>query len=262
MPFRIACTTALLMCCLANLSFADDLWNEKKGEHFLIYYQSDSSFAERVLEQAEEVYERETGYFGSISGKNFWLWDNRCKLFLYNSQHAYLNATGQPEWSSGYADVGERAIVSYERAPEFLDTVLPHEMAHLIFREFVEVGNRSVPRWLDEGFAISQEKNVRDYLDETIKKAVHQQGSIPLEELNRAGALHGAPANQARLFYAEAQSLARFLIEGRDGSHFLNFCRSLRDNASFEEALVKGYQNEFSSIDTLEKKWKKFVMAS
>ncbi len=262
MRFRVAFLTILIVGCFFPLCFADSEWNEAKGKHFIIYYQTTPALAEETLTQAENIYSDEVRYFGSIPEQGFWSWENRCKIYLYDSQSTYLSATGQPEWSDGFADVKERAIISYENAPDFLDTVLPHEMAHLIFRDFVEVGNRQVPRWLDEGFAISQEKRARIYLDEAIKRAVSLGRSIPLREFNRLSALHSTPADQARLFYAQAQSVTRFLLEGRDSSHFLNFCRSLRDGKNFKEALQKGYQTEFSSEDVFEKKWKKFVMAS
>ena len=262
MRLRLVFLTIFLTGGLSLSGFSDSSWNEKKGHHFIVYSQKDSSFAERILEKADDIYQDEIRYFGSLPEQNFWSWDNRCKIYLYESQDAYLTATKQPDWSSGFADIHERAIVSYENAPDFLDMVLPHEMAHLIFREFVETNNRQVPRWLDEGFAISQERRARLYLDEAIKRAVSSGHSIPISEFNRLSAMHSTPTDQAKLFYAQAQSLTRFLIERRDNSYFLNFCRSLRDGTNFEEALRKGYKEEFSSTETLEKKWKKFVMAS
>ena len=261
MSFRAALMTVFVLGCLQSACRADSSWNEKKGEHFIVYFQTDGAFAESALASADHIYEEEVRYFGSMP-QDFWLWDNRCKIYLYDSQESYLVATHQPDWSNGYADVHERAIVSYEGAADFLEMVLPHEMAHLIFREFVEAGNTKVPRWLDEGFAISQEKKTRSYLDQAIKRAVSSDKAIEIGELNRFSALHMTPADQAKLFYAEAQSLTHFLLEGRDGSHFLNFCRSLRDGADMEEALRKGYPGEFSTVVTFEKKWKKFVMAS
>ena len=242
-------------------NFANIEWKERKGSHFILYEQEENAFSDEVLSKAEDFYQSTIRYFGSISDQGFWTWDHRCKIFIYESRTEYLNNTGQPDWSSGFANIKERAIVSYQNAPDFLESVLPHEMAHLIFREFIEADNRQVPRWLDEGFAIAQEVHMRVALDEAVKRAVHSNAAIPIGNLGQIGALHVRQAEQAKLFYAEAQSLTRFLLTGRDSSYFINFCRSLRDGLGLEEALRKSYR-EFSSLEDLEKSWKKHVLQS
>ena len=263
MPLRFVVLFLLFFTCTKSaFAIEEASWKEKKGSHFLIYEQEESSFAAQVLDKAEDFYQDEIRYFGTLPENSFWSWENRCKIYLYHSRAEYMTQTRQPEWSSGYADVKRRAIVSYEDAPDFLESVLPHEMAHLIFREFIEADNQRVPRWLDEGFAIAQESAMRTSLDETIRKAVRSNSTIPLRDLNAVGSLHNHPAEQARLFYAQAQSLTRFLLEDRDSSYFVNFCRALRDGLGLEEALRKSYGSDFSSLDTFEKNWKRYVLES
>ena len=261
MPFRFFSSLLIAWLVLgSSVIFGSEYpnWQEKKGSHFIVYAQQHSSFTDDVLRKAEDVYEDIVRYFGSLPKNDFWTWDNRCKVYIYPSRSEYVRLTKQPEWSSGFADIRRRTIVSYVDAPDFLDSVLPHEMAHLIFREFIETDNRQVPRWLDEGFAISQEKNIRVSLDETIRHAVEANSTMTLQELSTMSSLHMRPTDQARLFYAQAQSITRFLLERRDASYFINFCRLLRDGVNLEEALRRSYQ-DFDTLRELEESWKRHV---
>lgn len=241
--------------------FADAAWKEKKSHHFIVYEEKESSFSDEVLRRGESVYQDIIRYFGALSPGGFWTWDNRCQIYLYRTREFYVAATRQPAWSSGFANIAGRAIVSYVGAPGFLDSVLPHEMGHLVFREFIQEDNREVPRWLDEGFAIAQEAQIRTALDETIRKAVRSHDSIPVSDLSRVGSWHNLPAEEAKLFYAEAQSLTRFLLDRYDSSHFIQFCRLLRDGATLEDALRKSYYQDFPSIAAFEKEWKHYVLS-
>lgn len=237
-------------------------WAEKKGSHFVVYQREESNFGDEVLRRAEEAYRDIIDYFGSLPQSGFWSWDNRCKIYLYGSRSEYMAATRQPNWSSGFADINHRAIVSYDSAPDFLDSVLPHEIAHLIFREFVTAGNARVPRWLDEGFAIAQEERMRVSLDETVRRAVREDATIPVRDLSAIGSWQTRSAEQAKLFYAQAQSLTRFLLDQGDPSHFINFCRSLRDGVDLENALRSNYYQDFSDLEDFEEDWKKYVSNS
>ena len=258
----VVISTILILSPVAARASDDTIWQDDKSTHFIVYYEESSSFAGEVISASENHYQDMIRYFGSLPQSNFWTWENRCKIYIYASRSNYMERTNQPEWSSGFADVKRRAIVSYEDAPDFIDSVLPHEMAHLIFREFIEVGNRQVPRWLDEGFAIAQEERIRVSLDQAVKKAIKSNSTIALRDLGQIGSLHVRPAEQAKLFYAQAQSLTRFLIEKRDSSYFINFCRLLRDGERLEDALRKSYGQDFPTLEAFEKSWKKYVLNS
>lgn len=246
---------------MTQSAFAETVWHETKGNHFIVYEREESSFSGEVLRSAENIYQTVTRYFGSLPASGFWTWDNRCKIYLYPTRDAYVFGTRQPAWSSGYANIAHRAIVSYAGAPSFFESVLPHEIGHLIFREFIQLKNKGVPRWLDEGFAISQEKSIRTTLDEVIRKAVKEDVAIPVSDLNRVGSWQNLPAERAQLFYAEAQSLTRFLLERYDSSRFVNFCRLLRDQASLEDALRRSYYQDFQTLEDFERKWKRYVLS-
>lgn len=230
-------------------------WNEIKSEHFILFYQGNrSAFDDSVLGRAESYYDEIAQSLGYSRRDQFWLWDNRCRIYLYGTKEDFHKTSGQNIWSNGYADLENRTVVSYQNSNEFLEAVLPHELAHLILRDFVG-GAHTIPLWLDEGLAMAQEKKRLHQLDQIVQKAIVEQKWIPLQKLAQVRSMTSSTSQEATLFYAEAQSLVRFLLTSRDPARFLQLCRDLRDGASFEKSLQRNYPMEFSSVQKLETKW-------
>jgi hypothetical protein len=254
--FQIACALALCLGASRRVDAQPIEWRELKGDHFILHQEGDSrSFGDRVLHQAEGYYDEIARALGYSRRGDFWLWEDRCNIYVYESRESFLKATKQPEWSSGFANLKRRMIVTYEDAPEFLNSLLPHELAHLIFRDFVGVETGEVPLWLDEGMAMAQEKAKREQMDQVVSALVAGESWLPLEKLSEIRKIKSYSPEQALAFYAQAQSIVRFLLETSEGGRFLGFCRNLRDGETLEEALRKNYPKEFTSIQALEHQW-------
>ncbi|MFC1621405.1 hypothetical protein ACFL2G_03775, partial [Candidatus Omnitrophota bacterium] len=142
------CILSSVLCPLYSVRAQE--WNELSGDHFFIYYTEDEGFAKELSDEAEMYYRNIATDLGYPRYSNFWLWDDRVKIYIYPDRSTYLKATNMPEWSSGMADYINRHIASYIRSKEFIDYILPHEIAHLIFRDFVGFKGE-IPLWLDEG---------------------------------------------------------------------------------------------------------------
>src|SRR5262245_14512724 len=144
------------MCTLPGLCSAQS-WQEKTSTHFRVFYQQDTVFAAAVLRYAEAYYNQirlDLGLTHVVQRDQVpWLWEKRCQIYLYSDQQAYAQATGAPAWSGGFVQYQRRTVYSFLGATAFLEQTLPHELAHLVFREFVGLNNDRVPRWLDEGVA-------------------------------------------------------------------------------------------------------------
>lgn len=258
---RIVTIFFICYLCISRSGLSQNEWQEVKSTHFLIYAQTgiDPKFTQAVLFHAEKSYDQSVRYFGSLPQKNFWIWENRCKIYLYQSKEEYRTNSKQPEWSGGFSIPSERTIVSYQNAPNFLQSVLPHEMAHLIFREFVGFKNGQIPRWLDEGFAVWQEQGPKDHYNIVVKRSIEGGTAIPLLSLNKINLLQDKQTLDAELFYSQAQSTVHFLLEKHDPAYFIDFCRLLRDGADFEEAFRKSYKHDFSTLNEFEEDWKLFA---
>lgn len=261
---RCALPLAVMMFCVLSCraeSVAGKEWKEKRSEHFIIYYdQFNRDFLDKLARQAERLYTRITDNLGYMR-YDYWTWDNRAKFYIYNNKEDYLNGTGQPGWSEGAADTYNKIIMTYYGASNiFFNTVLPHELGHLMFREFVGFGV-SVPLWFEEGVASMQEvltdELIRHAARSRVKNAIRNKTFIPLTGLSEMAVRDEGDELKVRMFYDEALMAIFFLMDefGRDG--FVRLCRKIRDGAGFKEAVSSIYRVD--SLEALNERFVKYI---
>ena len=245
--------TIILFFLFAGYVTADaDRWKKYDSRHFIIYYKNAPlNFVKNVSETAEEYYDEIPRNLGFIRYQG-WTYDNRAAIYIYDDQDEYRIHAKNMEWSGGMANVLQKEIRTFPAAAGFFDSTLPHELAHLIFREFI--GNSRIPLWLDEGVAMYQEKAKRWGANKVVKDAIKNGKFIPLSELT-AHRLSGEKTEEIiNIFYAEAASIVYYMIVELGESRFENFCRKLSAGMSFEEALQKNY-GRFRNMEDLNNRW-------
>jgi len=234
-----------------------DNWHIAKSRHFIVYYKHASDdFIERLIEKSEDYYDEIAEALG-FRRYNFWLWDNRAKIYVYDNLEDYQSATGQPPWSHGATIPRDKIIYTYLEAKGFFDTILPHEMGHIIFREFVGFDNYAVPLWLDEGVASYQENLRYSIAKRLVIDAVKQGSFIDLERLSNLNPQLMLDNTSVNLFYAEATSIIDYLVKEFGKDNFVLFCQNLRDKKNLEKALVSSYP--FRDIQGLDRAWQRFL---
>ncbi|MDD5431541.1 MAG: peptidase MA family metallohydrolase [Candidatus Omnitrophica bacterium] len=235
-------------------------WETKKSEHFVLYFQNASlTYVNEILDHAENYYKNIAEELGFIRYSKFWTWDSRAKIYLYKDKETYQNETNYPEWSTGGVHATKREIYSYMNMQDFLDTILPHELGHIIFREFVGY-KKKIPLWLDEGVACFLEKKNRPDRLLVAKWLINKTGFLPLEDLgkmSRGGVL------MPDIFYAESTSIIDFLIKVYGKDKFGDCCRALRElgiNQDWFSAFKKTYG--FKSLEEFNSTWKDYLSAT
>ena len=254
---------------------------EIKGKHFIVYYYAGSEgFANEVLTKAEEYYVSIAKDLGYERYSEFWLWDKRVKIYIYPDHKSYLKASNMPYWSHGMADYRNKVIMSYLRGKGFITSILPHEMTHLMFRDFVGFTGE-IPLWLDEGVAQWEEKAkrnmnyiIKDAFRKKIVLSLHDMMKMDIRNIKGDDKIYvrytkdgDTPLilvltgkNLINLYYVEAVSLVGFLIKKYGSKKFTSFCRELRYGKSVEAALRAVYSSYFTTLDGLEKEWKKYYL--
>jgi len=251
----IAFLCFLVTVCSASAKDGPD-WSELKGKHFIVYYVGSKKFASEVLEKSEKLYGTITKRLGFTRYGNFWLWDDRARIWIYATRKDFADAESAPLWAAGKASVKTREIKAFETNADFCESVLPHELSHLIFREFTGLGS-DVPLWLDEGVAQLQEKD-RKASTALLKDAGLKGSLIPLAKLAliKPEQLEGmGPA----VFYAESLSVVEFIVDKYGSVNFRKFCGLLKSGKSVNDALRFTYPGSIRSIDALEKAWLKHL---
>ena len=241
-----------LLCC--STAAAED-WKELKGEHFIVYYLDDREFASDVMTRAEQYYNTVASDLGYSRYDSFWQWDKRVKIYIYRTAEEFRKAAGiSKEWPVGMARYKEKEIISYKWSAGFVESLLPHEITHLVFRDFVGDKN-NIPLWLEEGVAVREEEGRRPGDIELVKKLVREKSYIAIELLTKMDIRNEPNAEAARKFYAEAVSIVNFLMEKYGVSRFTLFCRQLRDGRSIDEAISSVYTGYMGNMGDLEKRW-------
>ncbi len=252
-------------------------WREMKAEHFIVYFNTDETYARSILDASETYYRRIAQDLGYPRYNEFWTWDKRVKIYIYPDRDSFLKATRQPSWSQGMADYKGKSIFAFTGNKEFIDAILPHEMAHLIFRDFVGFQGE-VPLWLDEGVAQWAEESRRPFFKQYAKTLYRKDNLLALSDMmkldirtitddfkvyarssktksNKPGVVFLSGDNLISTYYAQSVSLVGFLIETYGSSAFADFCRQLRDGKKLEPALGSAYP-AIESIDDLEERWR------
>lgn len=252
-------TILFLMLTMVLQAHADEnteKWNEFKKQHFIIYYQNaPTSFVEAVEESAERYYSRICSDIG-FHRYDSWTFDDRASIYIYDNAEHY-KTSGAAEWSHGIASPKNKVIHTFPTAHGFFDSTLPHELGHIIFREYI--GYKTIiPIWFEEGIAMYQEQAKRWGAHDIVKTAIENGDFMSLTELSAMKLGKGTQQNMVNLFYAESASIVNYMITELGEYRFKNFCRKLEEGSSFEWALETVYVR-FKNIEELNKSWEKFL---
>lgn len=199
-------------------------WSEKKSDHFIIYYNPSLSkkYIGDFTARCEHYYKAITERLG-LNRFDFWLWEDRAKVYIYKDKEEYAAYTNRPEWSRASVHVTAKKIDTFSYDDDFFDTILPHELAHIILREIIGEKTRA-PLWFDEGVACANEnKSCLRYLLFT-KGLLNKNAYSSLADLEAATTRQ---VNFATVFYAVSASVVIFLIEEYGKDKFVEFCREL-----------------------------------
>ena len=237
----IICIIFLILTCSLSLSSAFEFgsdWNQHPSEHFLIYSHPSipNKYITEFTKKCERYYRLITERLG-FTRFSFWLWEDRAKIFIYRTRQDYLKSTGYPQWSGASVEIKKKIINTFYFDKGFFDTILPHELSHIILKEFVGFDTK-LPLWFEEGVACANEKDsLRRYF--LLAKGLTQGETLPtVRQLEKEKA--GEISNPAA-FYAASGSLAIFFLEEYGKEDFAGFCRQLRDGNGFYQAMNKVY---------------------
>ncbi len=241
-------------------------WNIRKSHHFLVYYKSaDNSFLNRLIQKAEDGYRNITEEFGFFRDEP-WVWKARAEIYVYDNKEAYIRNTNMPEWSGGCARPLEKKIYTYAEAYQFIKYTLAHELAHLIFTEFVE--KKKVPLWLDEGVAVYIEKENDWYsLKNQMAHILSRSEQIPFEEIleaefsnldrERDPSEELSADNYVKKFYLESWSIVYFLIKKYGKDEFRQLVRNIRQGLGFNDSFFRTYRS-LKDMEEFKEKWKEY----
>jgi hypothetical protein len=175
-------------------------------------------------------------------------------IVIYGSADEYRKKTGQPDWSAGVT-VGN-AIYTYF-SPR-LEGILSHEMTHLIWFEFMNGRLTDQQRWVNEGLAVYEEAKAGNRGRELFVNFLPtlRASAIPMDQLQNL-APNTERAYDASLWYAESESMIRFMIERGGRIGFGQFLGAVRDGQNFDSAVYAGFPGHWRTLADFENDWKR-----
>jgi len=198
----------------------------------LHWYEGDQAFAERALGLGEKAITTAADLLGvrQIDPVDF---------FIYADQTSFYDALGPgtPENVGGqfiadtrtlFADIGPGEIQS-----DYVETVVPHELTHLVFSIATRNPYHDPPRWLDEGLAVYLSEGGPGPRAADLQAGIRDAVLIPLDGLS--GFFPSTP-RAFRLAYAEAVSAVDFFIRSYGKPALAQLIRSYADGVSDDAA--------------------------
>lgn len=188
-------------------------------------------------------------------------WKEKPRVYLHRTQEEYTLATSQPEWTGGVSrfthtprGLAGMQIHSWQTSPRLFKSVLPHELAHLIFNENLPAYD-ALPRALHEGFAILMEPDFRQsYFVNFLRMRLKSQDFISLSELLRARDYPRDPD----FFYAEGFALLAFLTKEKGFETTMKLVLEPSKPGEIDKKILElsGYE----SLEKLEASWKDWIL--
>ncbi len=211
-----------LLCAMATVAFASTVSAQSlfqaESVNFTVVAPDQRLAAETA--RLAEHYRRELSL--QWLGRELPAWRERCPVTVEIAPHAggettfaFVNAGGGSEptgWQMKVFGPPER----------ILDAVLPHEVTHTIFATHF---GQPLPRWADEGACTTVEhSSEREKIQGLLIEFLSGRPSRGLP-FNRMFTMRQYPPDMLPL-YAQAYSVARYLILQRGHQHFIHFVES------------------------------------
>ena len=179
------------------------------------------------------------------------------KLFIYataaDMQPAIatnnrIQPRGPTSVTLGEVVYSDTALVSRDTLP--LD-IARHEISHVVMRQATKGHIVELPTWIDEGTAVYSQNNLLQDELQALDLAIRRNLVLPFTSLGSSSLTQ----TDTSLFYAQAWSVIKFLVETYGDGKFADFIAAHKDNRT-QDAMRKVYG---FGLDDLENQWRRNV---
>jgi hypothetical protein len=222
-------------------------WKTLEGDVVRVHWiDGDQAFGERALKIGDEAVAATSALLGVTETEPI-------DFFIYGDQAAFYDALGPAtrENVGGQAHPDIRTmfalITPADIDASWVESVVPHELTHLVFATAVDNPYHDPPHWLNEGLAVYLSDGYADSDREQVEQAAKAGSIIPLDGL--AGAF---PTTRERFFLAYAESVSAVdrivRVNGREA--LVKLIRSYADGVSDDEAFQAALGRDVAGFET------------
>ena len=215
-------------------------WRTIEGDIVRVHWvEGGDAFGQRALQIGERAVEETAELLGVTEEEpvDFFIYADRARFF-----EALGPSTGESVGGQANAEIRTlfALITPGEIDDPWVESVIPHELVHLVFDTAVENPYSFPPRWLNEGLAVYLSDGYDISWRLTAEDAAANGRLIPLPAI--AGQFP-APPEQFRLAYAESVSAVDYLINEHERDALISLIRSYTNGVTDDEAFEVRHRN-------------------
>ncbi|KPJ64005.1 hypothetical protein AMJ44_13595 [candidate division WOR-1 bacterium DG_54_3] len=213
----------------------------------LIYDRSDEFYAKRMVKSIDNIYERINRDMG-IAPKG------RIDVYLCRTKEQFEKIYGEEpaEQIVAFARTRPKALIAikspYIARQMNLQSVLAHELAHLVLGSYLK--GKDVPRWLNEGFAMYESREMRMNHYAIVASAAIRGDLLKLDQLDYAFYSEGSKLDLA---YAQSYYLMSYIIGEFGPQKFRELIDTYVRTSDLKAAIRKALSIDFAEFD---KNWR------
>ena len=205
----------------------------KSGNVTLYYHAGSESRAQAVVDAVTETLDR----VGTLEKTQVTF---PVKVFLYTTADEMQPAIAPGGPGRGVQVLGEvvysdTAMVSADVAT--LD-ITRHEVAHIVTAQATK-GPFEVPGWLNEGISVYSQSKPLEGHDSALRSAIAADDVLSMKQLSSSAT--GSVGETVGLYYGEAGSIVKFLVETYGADKFALLLKTFKDGSTVEKAFQAAY---------------------
>ena len=228
--------------------YADDrlAWKTLEGKVVRAHwYQGDAAFGRRVLDIGDTAIADTSKLLGVKETEpiDFYVYADQDKFYDALGPGARENVGGE-----AHADIRTMfaLITPADIGASWVETVVPHELTHLVFATAIENPYHEPPHWLNEGLAVYLSEGYGQSYKASVRDAVRGDSIIPL-----AGLVGAFPTSYERFFlgYAESVSAVDFIVRTYGKEALVGLIRSYAKGLSDDEAFTAAFKVDTAAFE-------------
>lgn len=221
-------------------------WQVLAGDRVNVWWHDGGQdFGRRALEIAETALASSSALLGvgQMEPVDFYIYSETPDFRQAMGPATRENVGGQahPAIRTLFGLIAPRQIGS-----DWIDELITHELAHLVFHEAVDNPYQYPPRWLNEGLAVYLSRGYSEGDRAQARGAAGGGTIIPLEGLG--GNFPTRPVRSG-LAYAESVSAVDFMVQTYGEEQLVDLITSFADGTGLDAAFVAATGADFAAFD-------------
>ena len=232
-----------------TVQYLDDrfVWQQRTDNLLRVHwYEGDEVFGDVLLDAAQRSLNRVNALIPAPAVAPV-------DVYVYASAADLQNALflGGEQWQGGHANpklgVVMVAIPPGPGQSIDMETLIPHELAHVMLYRNVGGGYSSLPVWLNEGIASMAELYPNPDYAQALTLASQNGSLLPFADLCDS---FPPDASRAYLAYAESQSFVGFLRDTYGIPALFSLASAYADGLSCDQGVVRALNTSLANLDT------------